>query len=268
MAFITAINPTTEEIYGRLKETGARELARALRAARVETRWAKLAPEERARIVRRLVTALEDHKEALAATMAGEIGKPVRAGRDEVERAQKRVADFCRQIPGFLAPEIIEETVQERNIIVYEPRGIAAVISPWNSPVFVSIAGIIPPLLAGNNIIWKPSEYASHTGLLLAKAVRKLTPHGLPKHTFQTIIGGKALGAQLVHHNVDAVSLTGSVLAGRDVATASASHLHPVVLELGGKDAALVLKDADLPAAAKAIVKSATLYTGQVCFAV
>lgn len=250
---ITSINPS------------AKQLKSIVAAARQETTWASFSPQQRAKVIKPLSDILAKRKEVLAAAMASEIGKPVKAGRHEVEIAAKRVADFCDQIPQFLAPEVVAENSQERNVIVYEPRGVAAVISPWNSPVFVSLAGIIPPLLAGNNVIWKPSEYASHTGLALAKAIRQLQ---LPPQAFQVVIGGKKIGQKLAESDVDVVSLTGSVAAGKAVAEISGEKLRPAVLELGGKDPAIVLPDADLAKAAYKIVKSATLYTGQVCFGV
>lgn len=262
---ITSINPATEKVYGRLKETTAKQLKSIVTSARRETTWASFSPQQRAKAVKPLSDILAKHKELLAATMASEIGKPVKAGRHEVEIATKRVADFCHQIPPFLAPEVVAENSQERNVIVYEPRGVAAVISPWNSPIFVSLAGIIPPLLAGNNVIWKPSEYASHAGLALAQAISQIK---LPPNAFQVVIGSKKIGQKLVESDIDVVSLTGSVAAGKAVAKISGEKLRPVVLELGGKDPAIVLPDADLAKTAHEIVKSATLYAGQVCFGV
>lgn len=262
---ITSINPTTEKPYGRLKETSLRQLPQIIKNAREQKTWASISPQERADVIRPLTKILEEYKESLATTMAGEIGKPVKAGRHEIDIAAKRVSDFCDQIPNFLEPEVISENTQEKNEIVYEPRGLIAVISPWNSPVFVSLAGIIPPLLAGNNVIWKPSEYSSHVGVLLAKAISQLK---LPTHTFQVVIGGKKIGQRMTESDIDGISLTGSVAAGKAVAKISGEKLRPVVLELGGKDPAIVSPDADLEKTAREIAKSATLYTGQVCFGV
>lgn len=112
---LTAINPTTEKPYGRLRETSLPQLKQIITAAHEQKTWSSLFPQERANVVRPLVKILEEYKESLATTMAGEIGKPIKAGRHEVEIAIKRVSDFCDQIPNFLKPEIVFESVQEKN---------------------------------------------------------------------------------------------------------------------------------------------------------
>ncbi len=268
MAKIVSINPTTEEVYGEVEETSVPELEEMVAAANGDLSWRCLSGGERAEVVSRLGDLLEENKEALARTMAEETGKPVKAGRLEVELAKRRVAAYCAQVPGFIAPETLFEDENEKNLVLYEPVGAAAVISPWNAPVFVSLAAIVPPLLCGNNIVWKPSEYACHTALRLHGLFEQLREIGLPAKAFQMVIGGKEAGKRLAESDVGVVSLTGSVEAGLSVAKSSADRLRRCVLELGGKDPAIVLEDADVDGAAAAIVEAATMFTGQACFSV
>ena len=134
--------------------------------------WETLEAKSRAGIVSKLSDLLIKHQEKLALVMAEEIGKPLKAGRHEVLIASQRVKAFCEQIPEFIADEVVGDNVIEKNVICYEPVGIVAVISPWNAPVFLAMAGIIPPLLCGNKIIWKPSEHATKTGKVLAKIIK------------------------------------------------------------------------------------------------
>ncbi len=268
MGKVVSVNPTTEEIFGELDESSDADILSRVFNARKERLWARRSVIERVGIVEKIIELLENYKEELATTMAMEIGKPVKAGRHEVEIAKKRVRDFCELIPGFITDEILFEDEKEKNFIVFEPRGVIAVISPWNAPVFVPLASIIPPLLCGNNVIWKPSEYSTFTGLVIDKIFNELKEEGLSENAFQCVIGGKEVGKRLVESDIDMTALTGSVRAGRDVGMICGGELKSFVLELGGKDPAIVLEDADIEKAAKEIVKSSTMYTGQVCFGV
>lgn len=268
MGLITAINPSTEEVYGAIEENSNEEIDEKIRKARSNKTWPFINIDERVRIIEKLISLLEEHKETISKTMAGEIGKPLKVGRHEVEIAAKRVRDFCKLVPAFIQDEEIFENEIERNYIRYEPLGTVVVISPWNAPVFVSLASIIPALLCGNNVIWKPSEYAIFSCLELNKVFDILKKVGLPDSAFQFVIGCKEIGKYLVESDIDLVSLTGSVRAGKEVFGSCAQKMRRFVLELGGKDPAIILEDADLDKSAREIVKSATMYTGQICFGV
>ncbi len=268
MGIIESINPSTEERYGVLEESSETELAALVQQARADTIWSQMKVEERVQMIERLIPLLETHKQKLALVMAREIGKPITAGRHEVELAIRRIQAYCQLVPGFIADEIVFENEEEQNLVRYEPRGVAAVITPWNAPVFLSFASLIPALLCGNRVLYKPSEYASFTGFEIAELFARLKEAGMPEHTFQLVLGGKEVGERLVQSEIDVVAFTGSVQGGKAVMRNSADKLHALVLELGGKDPALVLEDADLAQAVPALVKAATLYTGQVCFGV
>ena len=268
MTKIVSINPTTEEIYGELEESSDSEIFQKVENARREKSWQSKSVIERVEIVRKLVELLDLKKEQIAKVMACEMGKPLKAGRHEIEIAKKRILDYCKLIPEFIADDILFESDLEKNLVVFEPLGIVAVISPWNAPVFVSLAMIIPPLLCGNNILWKPSEYSSFVGLEIMKLFDELKKEGLSEGTFQIVIGGKEVGRKLVGSDIDMVALTGSIRAGKEAAEIAGKGLKKVVLELGGKDPAIILDDADIEKAAREIVKSSTMYTGQVCFGV
>lgn len=268
MGKVVSVNPTTEEIFGELDESSDADILEKVFNAKKDNSWAGKSAVERARILSKISDLLENYKEELATTMAMEIGKPVKAGRHEVEIAKKRVKDFCSMIPSFLEDEVIFESEEEKNVVVFEPRGIVVVISPWNAPVFVPLASIIPPLLCGNNVIWKPSEHSTFTGLVLEKIFNDLKEDGFSENSFQCVVGGKDVGKRLVESDVDMIALTGSVRAGKEVGRICGNDLKKFVLELGGKDPAIILEDADIEKAAREIVKSSIMYTGQVCFGV
>ncbi len=265
---IKAINPSTEEVYGALEEFSFEEIEAAVKKAKMERMWADMPIEERKKIIMRFGEILEKRKEEIARVMAGEIGKPLKAGRHEIDIAKKRLEAFCSLVPDYIKDEINFEDENEKNVSRFEPLGVVSVISPWNAPIFVSLASIIPALLSGNNVIYKPSEYAGFSGLEIARIFDELKKEGMPENAFQIAIGGKEVGRKLTESDIDMIALTGSVRAGQEIMRSSADKLHRIVLELGGKDAAIVLEDADIERAAKEIVRAGTMYSGQVCFGV
>lgn len=268
MGILKIINPATEELFGAIDETTPQELEQFVRLSKEDTSWRSKTITQRVEIIRKIVNLLEQQKEDIAHTMAEEMGKPLKAGRHEIEITRKRIEAFCRLVPEFISDEVLFEDENEKNVVRFEPKGTVAVISPWNAPILVPFASIIPTLLCGNNVMFKPSEYVPFTGLKIYGLFEQLGKEGFPRAAFQIILGGKEVGKYLVESDVDFVALTGSVNAGKEVIKSSAEKLHGFVLELGGKDSAIVLEDADIALAAREIVKSATMYTGQVCFGV
>jgi acyl-CoA reductase-like NAD-dependent aldehyde dehydrogenase len=142
-----------------------------------------------------------------------------------------------------------------------EPRGVVALITPWNYPIAVPMRTIVPALLAGNAVVFKPSEVTPGAGALLAEMFTGLVPDGV----LEVVQGGRDAGARLCECDVDLVVFTGSVAAGREVAHACAERVSPCALELGGKDAAIVLADANLERAANGVLWGALTNAGQNC---
>jgi acyl-CoA reductase-like NAD-dependent aldehyde dehydrogenase len=150
-------------------------------------------------------------------------------------------------------------------MILREPYGVIGVIAPWNYPLLLSINPVITALFTGNAAVLKPSEYSPYSGLLVEELCRDA---GLPEGLVQVIIGGGPTGEALVRSGVDKVFFTGGSETGKSVMAAAADSLTPVALELGGKDAAIVLEDADLERTAQGIVWGAFQNAGQTCLSV
>ena len=269
------INPTTEEIYKEFTSTSKEEINKIVENARQEKLWKQKSIEERINILKKILSILEQKKELFAKTMALEIGKPLKAGRHELTIIKKCIEDYLQMIPEFIKDEILFETETEKNIMVFEPLGTVIVITPWNAPLFLPLASIIPALVTGNNVIFKPSEYSSDTGLIINEIfneLKNLTNQEFPENSFQIVIGGKETGNYLVKSDIDMVVLIGSLKAGQEVMKSCVEsckeRLKRFILELGGKDPAIILEEADLNKAAREIVKTSTMYTGQVCFGV
>ena len=186
------------------------------------------------------------------------MGKPIRLARIEVERTIAEFSYSLQHAAAWLAQEPAPQ-----GYVRYDPLGVVAVISPWNFPLMLPLRGIVPALLAGNTVLFKPSELTPRTA---AAFVTCFTKHLAPCPLIP-IYGDKPLGAALVNLPVSAVAFTGSTIVGKKIAASAANSLKHLSLELGGLDAAIVLDDAEISTAAVGIVKGNTANSGQVCSA-
>src|SRR5262249_54482259 len=196
-----------------------------------------------------------------------EVGKPITQARGELAGLLGRIDFFQSEIAAVLAERVVladpaahlEERIQQ------EPLGVVANVSAWNYPWFVGGNVFLPALLTGNAVLYKPSEFATLTGLAIADLLHEA---GVPQDVFQVLVGGGRVGAMLLEHPIDAVCFTGSHATGVAVAAAVAARLTKVQLELGGKDPVYVCDDVDVAATAAAVADGAFYNTGQSCCAV
>jgi acyl-CoA reductase-like NAD-dependent aldehyde dehydrogenase len=239
------------------------------RARAAQLRWSELSPAHRRRLVSPLKDRVLERAAAIADCLHEELGKPsVEALLGEVLPSADVVQYWTGCIEALLQPTEVDVDPmaypRKRGTIFREARGVVGVIMPWNFPVALPLRTIVPALLAGNAVVFKPSERAPRAGALVAGLFAGLVPEGL----LGLAQGGSDVGAALCSAGVDLVVFTGSVAAGRAVAHACAERLIPCALELGGKDAAIVLADADLDRAANGIVWGAMMNAGQNCASV
>jgi len=266
---LKVINPATEELLAELEEDDAPTLARKTAAARVaQGTWSHTPLAERLTAVRRFGELLQSRRDSLAITLTHEVGKPIRQSRNELTAMQARIDFFLEHTAAAIEEEIVlpatgSPAMEER--IRYEPLGVVASISAWNYPYFVGSNIFLPALLAGNAVLYKPSEYATLSGLAMAELLHEA---GVPRETFLPVVGAGGTGRILLQQDVDAVCFTGSYATGRRVAEEAAPRLLRVQLELGGKDPAYVCDDVDVAVAAAALVEGAFYNAGQSCCAV
>jgi acyl-CoA reductase-like NAD-dependent aldehyde dehydrogenase len=185
------------------------------------------------------------------------MGKPITKSRIEMERAFEEWRYMLDNAPQFLEPEPLSGGAT----VHFRPLGVVAVVSPWNFPVLLPLRAIVPALLAGNAVIFKPSELTPHVALNFSRMISKYAP-------LEVAIGGKELGAQVVDLPVSAIAFTGSSAVGKSIAGNAATSLKRVNLELGGLDPAIVLGDVDLARAAEEIVRNNAANSGQACNAI
>jgi aldehyde dehydrogenase (NAD+) len=255
---LTLVDPSTEEPFAELRLAGTAEVDAAVAAARAALPgWLSA---DRPAVLRRVREAIEKRRAEFAGHITRDMGCPPKIA-DIVQ-----VGTPLAVLDGFLSlPEAPEESIAH-SLVVREPIGVVAAITPWNYPLHQVVAKVVPALLAGCTVVLKPSEVAPSAALLLAEV---FDGAGLPPGAFNVVVGtGPVVGAALsAHPGVDMVSFTGSTAAGRLVSRAAADTVKRVALELGGKSASVVLPDADLAKAVKATVSNAFLNSGQTCTA-
>ncbi len=240
------------------------ESARSAQAA-----WAAVAVEERAAALVRLRRRFLRHAEALARLLEEENGRPqAESWITEIVPNGDLFDHWARRGPALLqaSPVSLDPTMfaGKRGVIETLPRGVVGLITPWNFPVALPLRTIVPALLAGNAVIWKPSEHAARSAAL----VHRILAAELPPDLVTLVQGGAEQARRLVGAGVDQVVFVGSPQTGRAVARAAAERLTPVALELGGKDAALVLHDADIERTANGVLWGALANAGQNCAAI
>jgi len=264
----SSTNPAnTNEVVGHFQQSTLADLEEAVAAARkAQPAWAAVPAPERGEILLRTALLLEQHKEELAALMTREMGKVLKETRGDVQTAidvARFMAGEGRRAEGETIPSAMHNKF---NMTIRQPMGIVGIITPWNFPMAIPAWKTLPALLAGNAVILKP---ASDTPLLALKLANLLHEAGLPGGVLNVITGpGDVLGDALVSHKgVNMISLTGSTEVGRHVAEICGRDLRRCTLELGGKNAVIVLEDADLDLAVESVSWGAFGTTGQRCTA-
>jgi len=260
------VNPATGEPLRELAEDAPDAIARKVeKARRAQAEWARTSLAERKKAIGVFAGLLDKNKADLAARLTSEMGKPITQSRNELTALQGRIRFFLDNVEKALADEVVHEKEAWRETITYEPLGLVGNVSAWNYPYFVGSNVFVPALLAGNAVLYKPSEFATLTGLAITEA---LVAAGVPAAVFAPVIGGGEAGRALLEQPLDAVFFTGSYATGRKIAEAAARQLMKVQLELGGKDPVYVAEDVDAVAAAKATADGAFYNTGQSCCSV
>jgi acyl-CoA reductase-like NAD-dependent aldehyde dehydrogenase len=260
------VNPANGEVIGEFPEATAQDVARQVERAReAQPAWADLGFVERAASIRRFRELLVERREDLARTLTSEVGKPIAQARNEVKGTLSRLDFFLEATPRVLQEETVHSRPGLEEAITLEPLGVVANVSAWNYPYFVGSNVFLPALLTGNAVLYKPSEFATLTGLAIGALMRDA---GVPPDVFQVVTGAAETGSALVSQPVDGVFFTGSYATGRRIAEALAGRLVRMQLELGGKDPVYVAEDVDPERAAHSAAEGAFYNTGQSCCAV
>lgn len=267
MEQIDVINPVTQAVIGQIPITPPEAVAKAVeRAHHAQRFWGKLAVKDRARLISKWRDLLYDHQEEGIRILRRENGKTDGGAFIEFMVVDNIAHYYIHNAARILKPDRRRPLfpIIQRATVLHKPRGVVGVISPWNYPLALPFMDSIAALMAGNAVILKPSEI---TPFIADFAVNLMHEAGIPQDLIQVVHGDGSTGAAIVEH-VDYVQFTGSVAVGRKVGVRCAERLIPFSLELGGKDASIILNDADLDHTAAGLIAGAYENSGQMCISV
>lgn len=259
------INPATEEVIAEIpmvESAAAHEMV--IRAKQGFGLWAAVPLKERLAALIPFLAALESAKEELATLITKEMGRPIVEARTSILKVVESCEYTLAHAEEFLTAEHIDLGGGVQNELQHIPTGVVLAISPWNYPLQLALYSILPALICGNAVIHKPSRITPLVGL----KIQELLERCLPPAVLQTIICNGEVASQVVEDQIDTVALIGSTGVGQEVMRRAAAGLKNVMLELGGKDAMLILDDADMAAAATQGVSGSVKNAGQACNAV
>ncbi len=261
------INPATESVITEIAEDTIQTVTQKYDAIKTgQPSWAKISVEKRIEVIQNFYALLEVNKDKLANTLTSEMGKPLHQSYNELNGARGRIKYFIDNAARYLAEEWVTPDGGTKEKIVYEPLGIIANISAWNYPYLVGVNVFVPALIAGNAVFYKPSEYATLTGLHIRDLLHQA---GVPLDCFQTVVGGGDVGELLLQLPLNGYYFTGSYRTGKYIAERVAPKMVPCQLELGGKDPLYVMDDVEnIEKAAADALEGVVYNNGQSCCAI
>jgi acyl-CoA reductase-like NAD-dependent aldehyde dehydrogenase len=262
------LDPATGEVLGTAVEATAADVDAAVEAATrafADPAWRDMTPSARGRLLWRIADLVEAHADELGELESRDQGQSVMFAKGSMAGAADMLryfAGWCTKITGVTSPVSVPGMLHYTR---REPVGVCALITPWNFPLSIAVWKLAPALATGNTVILKPAEQTPLTTVRLAELCAEA---GVPAGVVNCLTGGPEVGRRLVEHTgVDKVSFTGSTEVGREIVRASAGNLKRVSLELGGKNASIVMKDADIDAAVGGNLLGGLVNSGQACAA-
>lgn len=261
------INPATEEIIRDVEADTKSSIAKKFQELKLaQPSWQQVSLVERINVLKQFSELLKQKTELLALTLTNEVGKPLQQSRNEINGAINRIKWLTENANKYLADEIMNSEAGLEERISYEPLGVICNISAWNYPYLVGVNVFVPALLAGNAVMYKPSEYATLTGLEIEKLLKQA---GISENIFHVTIGAKEVGELLLDIPFDGYFFTGSYKTGKYIYEKVSAKMIPCQCELGGKDPLYIADDvADVQAVAAATADGAFYNNGQSCCSV
>ncbi len=261
---IKTVNPATEEIIQEYEIMNKEQINDKIRKAQNTFQDWKKDASKRTDSLHDFANELRKNKESLAKIATKEMGKAIKESRSEIEKCAWAIEYYADHGQIFSTGEIVN-TDARKSIITFQPLGVIGSIMPWNFPYWQGLRFAAPSLMVGNTIILKPASATMQCGIEIEKTFDKA---GVPHGVFQTLVGNSRIAETLIDSNgINAITFTGSVPVGAQVAQRATSKLKKTVLELGGSDPFIVCADADTEKASTGAVKGRFINCGQSCIA-
>lgn len=263
---LQSINPHDQSVVGEIDISSKKDVDSAVSSARKAFReWSHKAIEERISYIKKFREKVVGDKKEIARLISLEMGKPLAQALDDIDFELGYLDYYIEKGAENLSDETVLNKGNEHYRVVFEPHGVVASIAPWNFPLSMANSGITPSLIAGNTVIFKPSE---HTTLSQKKVVELLWETGLPEGVLNLVVGDGQVGEILVDSQVDLVWFTGSTKVGQEIYKKCGEKFIKAICELGGSSAGIVFADADLKLTLENLYWARFLNCGQVCSAV
>ncbi len=264
MKKLISTNPANNySVVGEVSISDAAEITEKVRKAQAaKTAWKELGIKKRIDLLRPIGNEFAKRQEEIAKLITQETGKPIQQSRSEVKGGVEKIEWFMNNVGLALEDEVTHEDKDSIHKIVYEPFGVAAVITPWNFPFSMAIWGIVPNLLVGNTAVFKISEECPLVGKLIEETMLN---HNLPEGVFAEVYGTGDIGKKLSEGDVDLIWFTGSTKVGKALYKTAAHKFIKAILEMGGSNPFLVFEDVNLSSAAELIYDERFQNCGQVC---
>lgn len=263
---LKSINPADQSVVGEVEISTKKDIEKSVaKAKRTFESWRDTPVEKRASYVAKFAKEFLKRKKEVAKLATSEMGKPYRESLADMDFDQEYLKFYAQEGPKILQDEIIEKTPKLIRKVIREPVGVCAVIVPWNFPFGNAVWGIMPNIVAGNTVVFKPSEHCVLCGQEVMNILNKV---GLPDGVVNIVQGNGEVGRMLVDCDIDLVWFTGSTKVGQEIYEKCAKKFIRCVLELGGSNPAIILSDADLDNAVENVYSGRFYNCGQVCNAI
>lgn len=265
-SILLSYNPHDQSVVGETPQSTPKDIENAVnKAKKAFLTWRKTPISKRTAYFKKFRSLLVDHKEELATLITKEMGKPIKQARDEVDFELGFIDWYIENAQKTLSDQVIKETDQAVYKIVYEPWGVCASIAPWNFPISMASSGISQHVLAGNCVIFKPSEY---TTLTQKWFIELLQGTGIPDGVVQGVYGDGEVGKMLADSNIDLIWFTGSTAVGQEIYAKAGRKFIKAVMEMGGSSPGIVFADCDLDKSLEQLYWARFLCNGQICSAI
>lgn len=260
------INPHDQSVVGELEVSTQQEIKETVKKAKEALKhWKDLSVAERVEYIKRFREKIVENKGKIAKLTTLEMGKPLQQSVDDIEGELESLDYYIKKGPEYLADEIVLEHGKGQFRVTYEPYGVCTCIAPWNFPLSMANSGVIPALIAGNTIIFKPSEY---TSLSQKMVIDLLQESGIPDGVVNCLIGDGEVGEMLIDEPVDLVWFTGSTKVGQEIYEKCGKKFIKALLEMGGSSPGIIFSDANLDLTMDNLYWARFLNCGQVCTAI
>lgn len=261
MTDVKSYDPSNGELLGTVEISSDQQVQEVIELARdAQKQWKNKKIEKRVALITQAYQALGRHTAPLSELLAREMGKDIRRATSEISGAAYMGEYLAQEASDAFKTRQLSHSTQ----LQYRPLGVVGVISPWNYPVMMANNLIVPALVAGNTVILKPSEETP----LIARAFFGELQKNLPEHVLNIIYGDGETGKKLVESNIQMVAFTGSMSVGKDIMARASNRMKRLVMELGGNDPMIVMRDANLEQAARFAVAGSFENAGQMCTSV